>query len=57
MLLPARLAGTGTDIAGTWTAAYDGTARVTGTTGFPSGRLAAVLVKSAAGQVLLRIPV
>jgi hypothetical protein len=51
------VSGTQADVAGTWSATYDGTARITGMTSIPPSRLAAVLVESAAGQLLLRIPV
>jgi hypothetical protein len=51
------VAGRGSDIAGTWTATYDGTARVAGTSAIPLGRLTSLRIESAGGRLLLTIPV
>jgi hypothetical protein len=47
----------GTDVAGSWAAAYDGSARIAGTTAFPANRLVALRIESDTGIVLLSIPV
>ncbi len=47
----------GTDVAATWTAKYDGSARITGTSAIPERRLTALRVESAAGELLLSIGV
>ena len=47
----------GTEIAATWSATYDGTARITGTSAIAEGLLSAVRVESAAHRVLLSIKV
>lgn len=47
----------GSDIAGSWAAAYDGSARIDGTTAFPAGRLVALRIESDTGVVLLSIRV
>lgn len=47
---------TGTEIAGTWNATYEGTARVQGTSAIPRSHLTALLVESPSGQLLIRIP-
>lgn len=47
----------GTDIAGSWDAAYDGSARIAGTTAFAANQLTALRIQSASGIVLLRIHV
>jgi Putative zinc-finger len=46
-----------TDIAGTWDATYDGSARIAGTSGFPASQLTALRVESDTGVVLLSIRV
>ncbi|HEY2577238.1 MAG TPA: zf-HC2 domain-containing protein [Streptosporangiaceae bacterium] len=51
------VSGTGTDIAGTWSATYKGTAQVSGTSAIPQSRLTALLVEAPTGQLLIRIPV
>jgi hypothetical protein len=45
------------DIAGTWDATYDGSARIAGTSAFPAGQLTALRVESDTGVVLLSIRV
>jgi Putative zinc-finger len=47
----------GTDVAGSWAATYDGSARIAGTTAFPAKRLIALRIESDTGVVLLSIPV
>jgi hypothetical protein len=47
----------GTDVAGTWTAAYDGTAQIEGTTAIPITQLTALRIESPAHSLLLSIPV
>jgi hypothetical protein len=47
----------GADIAGTWNATYDGSARIAGTSAFPVGRLTALRIESDTGVVLLSIRV
>jgi len=47
----------GTDIAGTWKATYDGSARIAGTTAFPAIQLTALLIESETGTLLLSIHV
>jgi anti-sigma factor RsiW len=47
----------GTDVAGSWAAAYDGSARIAGTSAFPANRLIALRIESDTGIVLLSIPV
>jgi hypothetical protein len=47
----------GADIAGTWEATYDGSARIAGTSAFPPSRLTALRIESRAGLVLLTIQV
>jgi hypothetical protein len=47
----------GADIAGTWDATYDGSARITGTSAFPVGRLTALRIESDTGVLLLTIRV
>jgi Putative zinc-finger len=51
------VSGRGSDVAGTWNATYDGTARVAGTSAIPPGRLTSVRIESAGGRLLLMIPV
>ena len=51
------VSGRGSDIAGTWNATYDGTARVAGTSAIPLSRLTSVRIESAGGRPLLTIPV
>jgi hypothetical protein len=51
------VSGRGSDIAGTWNATYDGTARVAGTSAIPLRRLTSVRIESAGGRLLLTIPV
>jgi Putative zinc-finger len=51
------VSGGGSDIAGTWNATYDGTARVTGTSAIPLKRLTSLRIESAGGRLLLAIPV
>lgn len=45
----------GSDIAGSWAAAYDGSARIAGTTAIQAGQLTALRIESDAGVLLLRI--
>jgi hypothetical protein len=45
----------GADIAGTWDATYDGSARITGTSAFPASRLRALRIESDTGLPLLTI--
>jgi hypothetical protein len=45
------------DVAGTWSATYDGMARVAGTSAIPVGRLTALRIESGSGRLLLNIPV
>jgi anti-sigma factor RsiW len=45
----------GTDIAGTWDAAYDGSARITGTSEFPASQLTALHIEADTGVLLLSI--
>jgi hypothetical protein len=45
----------GTDVAASWSARYDGTARVTGTSAIPEHRLTALRVESASHRLLLII--
>lgn len=47
----------GTDIAGSWDAAYDGSAQITGTSAFPANQLTSLRIKSDTGILLLSIPV
>ena len=47
----------GADIAGTWAATYDGSARIAGTSAFPASRLTALRIESDTGVVLLSIRV
>ena len=47
----------GRDVAGTWSAKYDGTARVEGTTAIPVRQLTALRIETPARQVLLSIRV
>jgi hypothetical protein len=47
----------GSDVAGTWSATYDGMARVAGTSAIPVGRLTALRIESGSGRPLLNIPV
>jgi hypothetical protein len=47
----------GTDVAATWSARYDGTARVTGTSAIPESQLTALRIESPGGHLLLRIDV
>jgi hypothetical protein len=47
----------GTDIAGTWDATYDDTARMAGTSAFPANRLTTLRVESDTDVLLLRIRV
>jgi hypothetical protein len=51
------VSGGGSDIAGTWNATYDGTARVTGTSAIPLKWLTSLRIESAGGRLLLTIPV
>jgi Putative zinc-finger len=51
------VSGRGSDIAGSWNATYDGTARVAGTSAIPLRRLTSVRIESAGGRLLLTIPV
>jgi hypothetical protein len=51
------ISGRGSDIAGSWNATYDGTARVAGTSAIPLSRLTSVRIESAGGRLLLTIPV
>jgi Putative zinc-finger len=45
----------GSDIAGSWAASYDGSARMAGTTAFHSGELTALRIESDTGVLLLSI--
>ena len=47
----------GTDVAGTWKAAYDGSARIAGTTAFPASQLTSLRIESDTGTLLLSIHV
>jgi anti-sigma factor RsiW len=47
----------GTDVAGTWNTAYDGTAHIEGTSAIPARQLTALEIESPAHRLLLRIPV
>jgi hypothetical protein len=47
----------GVDIAGTWDATYDGSARIAGTSAFPASRLTVLRIESDTGVVLLSIRV
>ena len=47
----------GTDVAATWNARYDGTARVRGTSAIPESQLTALRIESPGGRLLLRIDV
>jgi hypothetical protein len=47
----------GTDIAGSWDATYDGSARITATTAFPANELIALRIESDTGTLLLSIGV
>jgi anti-sigma factor RsiW len=47
----------GTDIAGTWNTAYDGTAQVEGTTAIPITQLTKLRIQSPAQRLLLSIPI
>jgi hypothetical protein len=47
----------GADIAGTWDATYDGSARIAGTSAFPARQLTALRIESDSGRVLLSIRV
>lgn len=47
----------GTDIAGTWKATYDGSARIAGTTAFPVNQLTSLRIESDTGTLLLSIHV
>jgi hypothetical protein len=47
----------GRDVAGTWSAKYDGTAQVEGTTAIPVRQLTALRIETSARRVLLSIPV
>jgi hypothetical protein len=47
----------GADIAGTWDATYDGSARIAGTSGFPASQLTTLRIESDTGVVLLSIRV
>lgn len=51
------VSGRGSDVAGTWNATYDGTARVVGTSAISLSRLTSVRIDSAGGRLLLAIPV
>jgi putative zinc finger protein len=51
------VSGHGSDVAGTWNATYDGTARVTGTSAISLKQLTSLRVESAGGRLLLTIPV
>jgi hypothetical protein len=46
-----------TDIAGSWDATYDGSARITATTAFPADELTALRIESDTGTLLLSIQV
>jgi hypothetical protein len=47
----------GTDVAGSWNASYDGTARIAGTSAIPASRLTELRIESPARRLLLSIPV
>ena len=47
----------GTDIAGSWSATYDGLAGIAGMTAFPASRLTALRIESDTGKLLLSIRV
>jgi hypothetical protein len=47
----------GADIAGTWDATYDGSARIAGTSGFPASQLTTLRIETDTGVVLLSIRV
>jgi anti-sigma factor RsiW len=47
----------GTDVAGSWSVGYNGTAHITGTSAIPAGRLTALRVETPTGTLLLRIHV
>ena len=47
----------GTDIAGSWDAAYDGSAQITGTSAFPANQLTTLRIESDTGILLLTIRV
>jgi hypothetical protein len=47
----------GSDIAGSWAAAYDGSARIAGTTAIQAGQLTALRIESDTGVLLLSIRV
>jgi hypothetical protein len=47
----------GTDIAGSWDAAYDGSAKMVGTSAFPANQLTALRIESDTGILLLSIRV
>jgi hypothetical protein len=47
----------GAAVAGTWNAAYDGTAHITGTSAIPASRLTGLRVESPAHRLLLSIHV
>jgi Putative zinc-finger len=47
----------GIDIAGTWKATYDGSARIAGTTAFPANQLTSLRIESDTGTLLLSIRV
>jgi hypothetical protein len=47
----------GADIAGTWNTAYDGSARISGTSAFPARQLSALRIESDTGTLLLSITV
>jgi hypothetical protein len=51
------VARSGADIAGTWGATYDGSARIAGTSAFPANQLTALRIESDAGLLLLSIRV
>jgi anti-sigma factor RsiW len=51
------MSGSGSDIAGTWNTAYDGTAQVEGTTAIPMSQLTTLLIESPARRLLLSIAV
>jgi hypothetical protein len=47
----------GADIAGTWDATYDGSARISGTSAFPPSQLTALRIETDRGRLLLSIRV
>ena len=51
------LSSAGRDVAGTWSAKYDGTAQVEGTTAIPVRQLDALRIETPARRLLLSIPV